>query len=340
MRLKLIIFAILMTLLIPTLAHAQGGQLTITAEVNLNVRAQPSTNSPSLQVVPAGTAMLAIGRTATSDWLQVQYKGVIGWVSAFYVSSAQFFSTLPVTDGTDPAVVPRPQERVSAPDGTLVNTGQLIVFSAFSEVNIRALPSETAAILGSMQPNERATVFQVDSSRTWGQVTFNGQSGWVALWVVNVLGDIRTVPVEGDPASGASVPIARSETLSFEQRELVDKVQAHLARFIGGAGSLVGIFNTALGNNFIACGPDVALFRSLLLTRYELSLLPELSSIRDIMNDGFAKLNDARAKWLNSCANRNTLSFRDQWAGWLTTAQEGAALLEQAQRDLALVGAR
>ena len=319
--------------------QSDDGLTIVFTTANLRVRAQPTTSSPSLQIIPQGTTLSVLGRTGGSTWLQVEYKGVIGWISVLYVGTNDDLSALPVTDATDASVDPRPEERVSAPDGTLVDTGTLVVFSNFSNVNVRQQPNENAIRLTQLPQSQRATVTLLDPTYSWGMVTINGQTGWLALFVVNVLGDIRTVPVLGVENSGSDLPIPVSETLSLEQRALLDSTQSHLGRAVGNASSLIGIFSNAVNSSFIACGPQIPLFRDF-RPQYELGILPELSAIIDDMHRAFDILNDARRPWVVACDANNTILFASQFSTWLARAQEGAVILDDVQRRLAVLSAR
>jgi|GEM_PF-4471423 len=322
-----------------TIEPTQATAIVITT-ANLNIRSQPRTSAPKLQTAPRGTSLVAVGRTADTSWLQVEFRGVVGWASRFYVETNDSLSGLGVTDGTDETVEPRPQEQVSAGDGTIVNTGELIVFSAFSRVNIRATYNEEAAQLGQLQVNERATVNLLSPDRTWGFVNAGEASGWVALYAVNVLGDIRTVAVEGDAGSGSDLPIETTGNFDAETRQIIQNAQDYYARYIGGANTLIGIFENAISSGFISCGPVMTFFRPYRPTNYEYERVPELEGVVNAMNNGFDILNRARAPWLTSCENRTTITSRDQWPGWLATAREGAAIVNQAQASLAALSSR
>jgi uncharacterized protein YraI len=326
---------------IPTPDGGIGAGATIgLTTTNLRIRSAPTTRAPSLQVIPRNTTILLLGRTADGSWLQVQYKSVIGWVTVFYVASNDDFSLLPVTDATDPNVVPRPEEQVVAPDGTIVKTGELIIFSPSTEVNVRVLPDEAAPLLGRLAPNQRATVRLLDPTRLWGQIDFEGQQGWVALYVVAVYGDIRTVAVLGVPDSGWELPIETSPVFSLEQRQIVANASAHLGRYIGAASDLVGIFSNAVNSGFIACGPVPAFLRPYRPFRTDYARVPELEPIVTNMNLAFDQINFVRAQWLNACAADNTLSKRDSFDDWLATVNAALPVLDQAQRDLATLSAR
>lgn len=341
MQRKVLSLIVLLCLLLGTAPRllAQDQPIVVVPTVDLRVRAYPATNAPRLAVVPKGTNLAALGRDAGINWIQVSFQGTIGWVSAFYLTSSDDLSTLPVTDGTVPDPN-RPEERQVAPDGTVVLTGQLIIFSAYAEVNVRSRPSESAAILGVLSPNERATVTLLDSTRSWGQISFNGQLGWVALYAVTVLGDIRTVAIEGNPASGSDLPVNQSPFFSPEQRGIVEKAQRFLSRAIPNASSLIDILNNGAASGLIQCSPIMPYFRDYVPTNYELELVSELAAVRDTMNAAFDLLNDARARWVIACDAGQTLLYKDQFPQWLATAQQGGALLNDAQRQLAELSAR
>lgn len=310
---------------------------------NLNVRSLPRINAPSLQVAPRGTTILALGRSSDLAWVQVQYKGVVGWVSAVYLGPREEILRLAITDGT-PGAAARPQERVAAPDGTLVQTGQLIVFGANNAVNVRQLPDEGAELLGRLAQNQRVTVTQLDPTRQWGQITFNGQQGWVALYVVTVLGDIRTVAVLGQPGTGSQLPVAASGGIpvnTLEQRAALDRAQAHLARYLSAASTMQDTFGGAVANGFIACNTQfVPFFRAYRPNGRDFVLVPELESITNDMNAAFEQLNRARTPWVGACEARSTQATRGLWPSWLEAVRGALPLLQDAQRRLAFLTAR
>ncbi len=58
------------------------GTAVITANIGLNMRQQPSTNSPILISIPNGVTCLVFAQS--NGWLQVNYNGRTGWVSGQY----------------------------------------------------------------------------------------------------------------------------------------------------------------------------------------------------------------------------------------------------------------
>lgn len=66
---------------------------------NLNLRAGPSTNFRILWRIPTGDRATPIGRNATASWIQVNYEGQVGWVSARFIAVPPSINlaSLPVT---------------------------------------------------------------------------------------------------------------------------------------------------------------------------------------------------------------------------------------------------
>lgn len=339
MYLKTLLIAMLVLVGMAFTVRAQD-QIFLTTRAELNIRSLPAVESPSLQKAPQGTTLLAIGRNANNTWTQVEYKGVIGWVSNVYVAFSGDSSRLPVTDATDASVNPRPQEQVSAPDGTIVQTGSLVVFARFASVNVRVLPDEAAEVLTQLAPNQRAVVTLLDPTRLWGRVSVDGHEGWVALYVVNVLGDIRTVEVLGEPASGSYPPLPEGGP-SLADREVLDRLQAYLGINLGRASTLITVLSNGAASGIMACNTqDVPLFRPYrpAITDYE--RVPEIQAIVQDMNTAIELFNDARVPWVASCYGGNMQRYRGEFGTWLSFAQSGSALINDVQARLAVLNAK
>jgi uncharacterized protein YraI len=73
---------------------------TVTALDAVNIRNTPSTRgSTVLSKLPIGGLAQVVGRNANSSWWQVEYQGVLGWVSARYaqLQPGVSLSSIPVT---------------------------------------------------------------------------------------------------------------------------------------------------------------------------------------------------------------------------------------------------
>ncbi len=61
------------------------GTVMIDPGANLHLRRTPNAVSESLALIPSGANMLVIGRTASAEWLQVEYDNAEGWVASAFV---------------------------------------------------------------------------------------------------------------------------------------------------------------------------------------------------------------------------------------------------------------
>ncbi len=338
MKSCLLILLVVLSLAVPVVARQEAPAFVVTT-AELNIRSLPSTSGAKLQTAPVNTTLQVIGRNGDGSWLQVAYKGVVGWVSTAYISANGDLSLLPVTDGSDPNT-PANVGQSSAPDGTIVQNGTLVVYGNGAVINVRQQPDFNSVLLGTIDPGVRVTVTEVDSSRSWGKISFNGQEGWVELYAVIVLGDIRTVAVSGQPGSGTNLPVPGGAP-SLEQRAVVDRAQAHLAKYLPAVNELV--FVLSLGTDadpFIACGPEIPYLKSYTPARRDYELVPELVEIVRDINAALRQLNRARAAWIVGCGPDKTLVDATKFVPWLTTAQEGLADLQDAQTRLAELSAK
>jgi uncharacterized protein YraI len=325
-----------------TLPQQEGTAFVLTF-ANLRLRSLPTLNAPTLQTIPSGTTVRATGRDAGLSWLYVEYRGVTGWVSALYVRTSDNLTVLPVRDGTDPTQdPPPPASQTTAIDGTRIGTGTLVIFSNDGNVNIRSDPNVDSPRLSQIPAGTRVDVMLLDPTYSWGQVEYDGVTGWVALWVVNTLGDIRTVEVVGNPGSGSDLPLPNAgagSVYSEEQRAVVQTAQNHLGRYVPNASVLIEVLSNGANNGFISCGPVIPYFRLYRPSDFDLARVPELETVRDNINSAFDSLNRARAQWLIACRG-GTLLFRDQYPAWLAIAQGGLPALDAARSLVAELSAR
>lgn len=82
-------------------AQAQGGITVITNSI-LNLRAGPGTNFEVLASVPARTKLTAFARNEASDWVRVEFNGLVGWLAVRYLTLEGRVRTLPTGDVPPP----------------------------------------------------------------------------------------------------------------------------------------------------------------------------------------------------------------------------------------------
>lgn len=82
---------------VPTTPTPTG--YTVLALYNVNVRSGPGLSFNRLLVLPGGAQAELVGRNATSNWLQIRYNGVTGWVNYPFVQATTpiNFGNVPVT---------------------------------------------------------------------------------------------------------------------------------------------------------------------------------------------------------------------------------------------------
>lgn len=67
------------------LKNAYVAEIVLDEGANLHLRRQADPASESLDLIPSGTQVLVVGRSALSDWLEVEFEGQTGYISAQYV---------------------------------------------------------------------------------------------------------------------------------------------------------------------------------------------------------------------------------------------------------------
>jgi uncharacterized protein YgiM (DUF1202 family) len=84
----------------PTVVPPSPTGFSVTAVATVNVRNAPSTRGTTiLGKMPLGSSASVVGRTANNSWWQVDYQGVVGWVSATYarLQTSANVNNIPVT---------------------------------------------------------------------------------------------------------------------------------------------------------------------------------------------------------------------------------------------------
>lgn len=84
-RFGLIVLTALLLLALALPALAQNST-SITTIARLRLRAEPTTRSESLAVIPVNTTLNALAVNASLTWVQVNFNGRTGWVSTRFIS--------------------------------------------------------------------------------------------------------------------------------------------------------------------------------------------------------------------------------------------------------------
>jgi uncharacterized protein YraI len=138
----------------------------------VNLRLGPAESDPALRVLPPGAAVTITGESG-DGWTPVWYNGTWGFIRADLLS-------------VDPAAsVSLAQEAAPAESlETMTGDGELLA-TAISDVNLRAGPDATAALLGTVPAGTELPTL-AGPEEGFYQVQYGDQTGWVSGEYVEV----------------------------------------------------------------------------------------------------------------------------------------------------------
>lgn len=190
---KAILFSLLLFLMLPaTFVHAQRLYTTD----GVNVRAKPNSSSKVLTSVSAGTAVTKTG--SSGNWIAVSVNGVKGYIYKSYLSGSKNTSTATVSKSASYRAV------ITA-----------------SSVNLRAKPSFSGRIKGSLSAGAPITVYATSGS--WKKVrTQTGNLGFVySSYVGKSYSPSSTTSKK--TATSASASTYRARAISYAKSRLGDR---------------------------------------------------------------------------------------------------------------------
>jgi len=175
----------------PTIVPVEG-----TASTQINVRAEPSTASNILGMIPADTKVEILGKDPGGNWYQINYSQGIdgkGWVTAKYVTTATGTEVRVVGDG-----------------GTNPNNENVAIVQ--QQINVRSGPGTSFNSLGTLNAQDVVNLIGKDANGAWLQIEFPQGSrpdgkGWVNAAFVQAKG-VENIPIitEAGEAIGTGTP--------------------------------------------------------------------------------------------------------------------------------------
>ena len=132
----------------------------------INVRAEPSTASDVLGIIPANTMVQIIGKDPGGNWYQIifpQGTEEKGWVAAQYVTTADQSQVQTIGDGEG-------------------NPGEGNVAIVQQQLNVRSGPGTDFSSLGTLNPNDVVNLTGKDANGAWLQIEFAAgpeSKGWI-----------------------------------------------------------------------------------------------------------------------------------------------------------------
>jgi uncharacterized protein YraI len=158
------------------LSTAPAGDIAYAADT-VNLRIGPAESDEVLRVLPAGGAVTITGPDS-GGWTPVWYNGTWGFISSALLTF-DAATSFDLFQGAAPATQPLATEPTV--DGGTADMQAITT----SDVNFRAAPDMTAAVLGAIPPGVALTPL-AGPEQGFYQVEYNGQSGWVAAEFVEV----------------------------------------------------------------------------------------------------------------------------------------------------------
>ena len=174
----------------PTVAPVEGISST-----QLNVRAEPSTASAVLGIIPPNTNLQIIGKDPGGSWWQILYpagRQEKGWVTAQYVTS-----------GSPPEVPVIGGGEANPNDGNVAIVQQ--------QLNVRSGPGADFNSVGTLNPQDVARLIGKDANGAWLQIEFAAGpdgKGWISAAFVQAKG-VEGLPIltESGSVVGTGTPM-------------------------------------------------------------------------------------------------------------------------------------
>jgi uncharacterized protein YraI len=162
----------------------------------VNVRAEPSTASNVLGIIPADMRVDITGKDPGGNWWQINYPHAVdgkGWIAAQYITMPATVE-VPIIDGAE----------AGASDGNIAIVQQ--------QLNVRSGPGTDFNSLGTLNPQDVVSLTGKDANSTWLQIDFAAGpegKGWVNAAFVQAQG-AENLPIvaESGLVVGTGTPTA------------------------------------------------------------------------------------------------------------------------------------
>ena len=138
------------------------------------------------------------GGGETGDNVSIIQNGPFGApvILARYAGGVQLNIDAPALPTATPTVAP-----TATPDGVVITIKQ-------ARQNVRSGPSTSYDVVGQMSQNEQARVIGATIDLSWVVISYRGTQGWLATYLLDVFGDLSTVPIITPPPTPTPPPTA------------------------------------------------------------------------------------------------------------------------------------
>ena len=131
-----------------------------------------------------------LGKNTSGNWLYVDYNGARGWIAGWYANIQGNLATVPVVgnDGGGAAPVPPAPDNPPSPSD--------VSALAATNIRMRSGPGTDYAQISTVSSGTTVPILARNGSANWLLVQDNGQTGWIAAWLVTINGDLNNVPIQ------------------------------------------------------------------------------------------------------------------------------------------------
>ncbi|MCA0453653.1 MAG: SH3 domain-containing protein [Chloroflexi bacterium] len=306
---KKLIFILLALMIVPTIAFAQDATATeepkpgtgiyVTTQDFSSLRAGPDKSFARIDILPPVVTLEAVGRTADTRWIQVNYNGTLGWVASILLVWTGDVTTLPV-DGINPA----PFVRRAGAVGVTIRETPIYRTQVTPEDQVGTIPAGVEVELTGRLGQNGFFRFQIK---------YQGQLYWVGSWNIRVTG-------------GNYLRLLDSAYL-FPYGRLILQLEENLAITVTSYNQIRDVWRRLGQGATVTCTPAPTYARRL-LTDADVQIEPKFVPAVAALDAGITSINTAISSFIDLC-NSTTRS--------LTQADIDAALLELADAERNLI---
>ncbi len=274
----------------------------VTTQDFSSLRTGPGQSFARITVLPPILTLKAVGRTADTRWMQVDYKGTLGWIASILLVWSGDVTTLPV-DGINPV----PFVRRAGAMGVTTRETPLYNQQIIPEDQVGTLPAGTVVELTGRLGSNGFFRFQIQ---------YQEQLYWVGAWNIRVI-------------SGNYLRLLDSAYL-FPYGRLILQLQESLAITVGSFTQIRDVWQRLENGATVSCSPPPTYARRL-LTDADVQIETEFQPAVTALDAAVTSINTAISSFIDLCNSTDRT---------LTQADIDAAQAEiaSAERNLILVG--
>lgn len=172
---RLVLIVLFLWPLAPALAQDGGTGVWVTTQDFCVLRKGPGISFEPIEILDPGVTLSAIGRSASSSWIQVDYAGQHGWLYAGWLVWNGDVVSLPV-DGVDPA----PFVRRALVQGITTRDAPIYQREVVASDRIGTLPEGTEIEVTGRLGYDSQGFYRL-------QIFYQGQLYWIGAWDVRIV---------------------------------------------------------------------------------------------------------------------------------------------------------